>query len=222
MDYLLPCILTVFLSAGSFAATANTDALPADLVKVTKENNPNCVEYFNYKGQMYCSLMTIADKPIDPLLLSHELQNVAFDNRAWKAAWGEHKETITTIEYIPAGQNINHWSELITTQFIPGLEEVSAKEFANRFFDDLKKSGVVYTTKIIEQQGKTVIFEFQVQQPKNLQQDELQKIVKGDKGIYVLHYTIKKEDMGEKNRQKWIQHLKNSTLKNADVGELLH
>jgi hypothetical protein len=207
-------ILGLSLFIVSMGHAANPDSsLPPDVVKVTKDNNSNCVEYFNYKGAMYCSLMTIDTKPMDPSLLTYEKQNIEFDNRVWKAAWGEHKDTITTIEYLLAGQQINHWNELITSQFIPGLADVSAKEFANRVLANLKKSGVVYTAQIIDKQSKSLIFEFQVKQPQNLQQDELQKIVKGSDGIYVLHYAIKKVDMGEVNRKRWLQHLKNSSLK---------
>lgn len=212
MNYLTFIVLSFLLCSASNAVNADS-ALPPNVVKVTKENNPNCVEYYTYKGQMYCSLMTIDTKPLDPQLLSYEKQKIEFDNRVWKAVWGEHKDAITTIEYIPMGQNINHWSELITSQFIPGLPNVSAKEFANRFLADLKKTGVIYSAHFIDKQAKSVIFEFQVQQPKNLQQDELQKVVKGSDGIYVLHYANKKEDMGSNNRQKWITRLKNSTLK---------
>lgn len=211
MNYLI-VVLTFFLCSIGYTADTNS-SLPAGVVKVTKENNPNCVEYYTYKGNMYCSLMTIDAKPMDPALLAFEKQNIQFDNRVWKAAWGEHKDTITTIEYLPVGQQINNWHELITSQFIPGLADVSAKEFANRFFENLKKSGVVYKAYKIEQQGNVVIFEFQVLQPKNLQQDELQKIVKGKDGMYVLHYAIKKVDMGEGSRNQWLQHLRNSTLK---------
>ena len=212
MNYLILC-LSFFCASIGHAASSDS-ALPPDVVKVTKDNNANCVEYFNYKGAMYCSLMTIDPKPMDTKLLTYEKQHIEFDKRVWKAVWGEHKDTITTIAYLPAGQEINHWNELITSQFIPGLADVSAKEFANRVIANLKKSGVVYTTHIIEKENKLLIFEFQVQQPQNLQQDELQKIVKGNDGMYILHYAIKKVDMGEVNRKKWIQHLKDSTLKN--------
>lgn len=200
------------IGSSIYAAPSNSD-LPPEAVKVTKQNNPNCVEYFNYKGTMYCSLMTINPKPIDPKLLSYEKQNIHFDNRTWKAVWGEHKDAITSIEYIPAGQHINNWKELVTSQFLPGLSDVSAKEFANRLLSNLKKSGVVYTSKIIDKQPKTVILEFQIKQPKNLQQDELQKIVKTDEGIYVLHYAIKQSDMGAEKRHAWVQRLKASSLK---------
>lgn len=212
MMHYLSSVFCLFFFTSSFAAPSKSD-LPPEAVKVTKQNNPNCVEYFNYKGTMYCSLMTIDLKPMDKKLLVYEKQTIQFDHRAWKAVWGEHKDAITSIEYIPVGQHINHWNELITSQFIPGLPDVSAKEFANRFLSDLKKTKVVYTSKIIDKKNKSVIIEFQVKQPKNLQQDELQKIVKTDEGIYVLHYAIKKSDMGEKKRQIWIKHLQDSSLK---------
>lgn len=211
MNYLILGLSFLFISVGY---AANPDSLPANVVKVTKDNNSNCVEYFEYQGAMYCSLLTIDTKPMDPKLLTYEKQNIEFDKRVWEAVWGEHKDTITTIEYLPAGQQINHWHELITSQFIPGLADVSVKEFANRVFANLKKSGVVYTTHIVDRQKNSLIFEFQVKQPQNLQQDELQKIVKGSDGMYVLHYAIKQVDMGEVNRKKWLHHLKNSSLKN--------
>lgn len=211
MNY-LKNFLGLIICSSLQAASLGGD-LPAGAVRVTKENNPNCAEYFNYKGDMYCSVMTVSSKPIDPQLLTYEKQEIHFDNRVWKAVWGEHKEAVTAIEYIPMGQNINHWKELLTSQFFPGLSEVSAKEFANQFLSDLKKTGVIYTSNIIANQPKLVILEFQIKQPKNLQQDELQKIVKTEEGMFVLHYAVKGSDMGEKNRKAWLKRLNASVLK---------
>jgi len=59
---------------------------------------------------------------------------------------------------------------------------------------------------------RNLIFEFKVEKPLNLQQDEIQKVVKGKDGMYVIHYAIKKSDMGEINRKKWIDNIKKSTL----------
>jgi hypothetical protein len=168
---------------------------------------------------MYCSLTAIDHHPVDPKVLSYEKQTIQFDNRPWKAAWSEKTNYITTIEYLPAGEDINLWNELITTQFMPGLEKVSVKEFGNRFFNGLKKSGVIYTVDILANKPDLLMFEFRVEQPSNLQQDEIQKIVKTKEGLYAIHYAIKKLDMGKENRQKWIEHIKNSSLKNQSVQE---
>ena len=194
---------------------SESNKLPEHVVKVTLENNPKCIEYLRYHGDMYCSLVPLDKTSFDPQLMAYEQQNVHFDERPWKAAWGERKEYITSIEYIPIGQNINNWQELVTTQFIPGVADVSAKQFAQRFLADLKKSHVVYTFNILSEQKNIVIFEFQVHKPKNLQQDEIQKIVKGPKGLYILHYAIKKENMSSHNRSEWLNNLQQSTLKES-------
>jgi hypothetical protein len=196
----------------SFYAAAG--GLPPNVIKVTEKNNPKCIDYLTYKGEMYCSLTAMDSEPMDPQLLSYEKQTIQFDSRPWRAAWGKHGDSITSIEYIPVGDNINNWHELITSQFIPGFSDVSAKEWGKRFFESLEKTGIVYTTQVIENNGSVFLFEFRVQKPQNLRQDEIQKVVKGPDGIYVLHYAIKKEDMGAENRAKWIKNLKASALKN--------
>jgi hypothetical protein len=212
MNYLITGALNFLMVTTSFAA-AVTNSLPANLIKITEESNPKCVEFVTYQGEMYCSLVAIDKNPVDPNVLSYEKQKVQFDNRPWKAAWSEHTNSITYIEYIPLGDDINNWSELITTQFVPGLKQVTLKEYYKEFFSGIDKAGVTYTTNTLVDQPNLLMFEFQVQKPENLQQDEIQKMVKTDEGIYILHYAFKKEDMGKSNREKWIEYLKNSSLK---------
>ncbi|HAT9828673.1 TPA: hypothetical protein JBD88_10200, partial [Legionella pneumophila subsp. pneumophila] len=62
-------------------------------------------------------------------------------------------------------------------------------------------------------QPNLLIFEFKIQEPANLQQDEILKITKGKDGVYVLHYAIKKSDMTKENRDKWVKNLKSSFIK---------
>ena len=66
--------------------------------------------------------------------------------------------------------------------------------------------------KVIAEIPDYVIFEFRVLAPKNVEQDELQKITKGKDGFYILHYVIKKPDIGKEERQKWIENFKNSSI----------
>lgn len=212
MNVLIRSCLGLFLISSGFAESTST-ILPPNVVKVTKENNPDCIEYITYQNQMYCSLVALSTANIDPQVLTYETQNIQFDKRAWKAAWGQKTNAASTVEYIPVGDNIDRWSELVTSQYLPGLADVSAKEFKNRFIANLKKSGITYSVITIDEQPNQIIFEFKVTVPANLQQDEIQKIIKGKDGIYVLHYAVKKADMSKANRQKWIENLKKSTVK---------
>lgn len=195
------------------ASPAADDKLPPNLVKVSKDTNPKCIDYVSYKGEMYCSLVPIDATPADLNDLSQEKQKIQFDTRPWKAAWAKQTPIISSIEYIPVGESINDWHELITSQFITGLGQVSLQQFHQLLLNDLNKQGITYTTHILDEQPNELLFEFQVSQPVNLRQDELQKIVKGKEGFYILHYVIKKQDMGEEARKQWVNNLTKSTLK---------
>ncbi|MGX8786383.1 hypothetical protein ACV3VT_12885 [Legionella pneumophila] len=188
-------------------------SLPEGLIKVNKENNPKCVEFVTYKGELYCSIVPLTDSSFDSQVINYEKQIVRFDDRPWKIAWGKKTDKVVTVEYIPVGDDINNWKELITTQFMPGLTNMTPAQFGNEFLYNLNKSGVKYIVNVIEEKPELLIFEFKVQEPVNLQQDEILKITKGKDGIYVLHYAIKKSDMTKENRDKWIKNLKNSFIK---------
>ncbi len=212
MNHLIRYGIGVLLAGSCYAATSSS-SLPSNAVKVTKKSNPDCVEYIVYQNELYCSLTPLGKATVEPGIIAYETQNIQFDKRAWKAVWGEKNNAVSTVEYIPVGGNIDRWNELVTSQYFPGLEDVSAKEFKKRFIANLDKSGISYSTNVIDEQSGQIIFEFKVTVPANLQQDEIQKIIKGKNGIYVLHYAMKTANMSKENRQKWIENLKKSTIK---------
>lgn len=187
---------------------------PATLAKVTASNRTQCVEYYIYKGSLYCSATAHSEQPIDPNLLQQEKMNIVFDNRPWQAAWGKKSEDVRMLEYVPGGENINDWHELITSQFFPGLQEkVTAKQFAELFIQDLQRAGFKPIVQFLEEKNNLVIFEFRLAEPANQIQDEIQKVTTDNKGLYSLHYVIKNADMGPKNREKWLHNLQNSSIK---------
>lgn len=204
-------IVSVLIAAFSIAYASNFDV--SNLVKVTNDNNPKCVVYYHYQNEIYCSLTAPAAEKPDPQILSYEKQKIIFDNRPWSAAWGQKKDDITTVEYVPAGDNINSWHELITSQFIPGIQDkMTPLEFSESILNSLKQAGYTPEVTYMEKSPDRVIFEFRITSPENMMQDELQLISKGKDGLYILHYVIKKADMGTANRDKWLQNLKNSSL----------
>ena len=90
---------------------------------------------------------------------------------------------------------------------------ISPKQFAELFIQKLKDSDYNPIVSFLEDTSDQVIFEFRIEQPSNQIQDELQMITQDNQGLYVLNYVIKKADMGQENRQKWLQNLKNSSVK---------
>ena len=189
----------------------------SNLRKVTSDNNPSCVEYYDYQGSIYCSTKALSTEHIDPKIINNETQTIVFDGRPWQAVWGQKEDTHTTIEYVPMGDNINNWHELITSQFFPGLQnKISPEQFAAIQIKNLQDSGFNPIINVIENNQSTYIFEFRILSPANQIQDEIQKITATQNGIYILHYAIKTGDMGEKNRNLWINNFSKSTIKNTD------
>lgn len=47
---------------------------------------------------------------------------------------------MVTIEYLPAGERLDHWQELVTTQYFPELQkQATLKQFSNVIMENLKK-----------------------------------------------------------------------------------
>lgn len=185
-------------------------------IKVSPTTDAKCVTYYRYQGELYCS--TTAEKNtqlLDPHLKEYERLNIKFDDRAWQLAWGKvEKDGTTSLEYIPKGGNIENWHELITSQFFPDLQQkVTPKQFAELFHQQYLTAGYKPIVTFLEDIPNQVIVEFRFNQTKNQTYDEMQMLTQDTKGLYMLHYVVKKADMGKKEREKWLANLQNSKIK---------
>lgn len=186
----------------------------SQLIKVTPDITQKCVEYFSYQGEAYCSTTALTNQSVEPNLQATDRQNIVFDERPWQAVWGKDTPAITTIEYVPAGDDINNWSELLTSQYIPQLDKkLSAKDYYNLYAAKLKETKLNAVIKVHKESPDEIIFEFRITSPANMEQDELEKIVTTDKEIYILYYIVKKGDMGSEDRDKWLKNLEDSSVK---------
>lgn len=187
---------------------------PSDLIKVDGQSKARCVEYYSYKGEPYCSTKPLDTKPVDPAIKEYETQNIVFDGRPWQAAWGKKTPQLVTVEYVPMGEDINNWNELVTSQFFPGLQnKTTPKDFADLVIKSMKDGGYKPTVIFFKIQPDMTFFEFKIDEPESQAQDELQVIRKGKDGFYVLHYVIRNSDMGTINRRLWVENLLNSSIK---------
>lgn len=204
-------ILLLGLALAHFPLQAEMEFNPDTMIKVDKNNKANCVEYYNYKGELYCSTTANRLKQTPTDYAGYEQQTIVFDDRPWNPAWGQKTDAITTVEYIPEGDKIKNWHELVTSQYIPNMpKSVTPKKFSEEVIKYLKDSGLDPTVNIISETPNRVLFEFQVLEPENLKQHELQLISKGSNGMYVLHYVIKEAPMDEQRRTQWIERLNKS------------
>jgi hypothetical protein len=204
---------SLFTSLILFNQTANSEVDPNSLVKVNSDSKDKCVTYYNYNGEMYCSTTQQASTPVDPAVKDYEKLKIVFDARPWRAGWGEKNDTIQTVEYVTGDDTVENWKELITSQYLPGMQEkATPMDWANNAIAQLQNMGFNPIVKFIKKDPDQVIFEWRLEEPESQQQDEIQMITKDDTGLYVLHYVIKKPDMGDEARNKWIKNLENSEI----------
>lgn len=178
------------------------------LIEVNAENKSSCVEYYRAEGKLYCSTQKLqAEQP--KMAVVTDKMTMRFDGRPWYAAWGKNDNKSSTVEYIVKGDNIDNWKELVTSQYYAGLQQkISPEGFVDNFIGILKKQGFEPDWNLISKSEKEAIFEYKISQPANQVQHEIQRIITTNDGMYVVHYVVKKPDMGPAQRNKWVNLLK--------------
>jgi len=136
------------------------------------------------------------------------------DTRPWKE--GFHKEAANKSmisEYVITPETVHNWKELVTVQEFYGLQQVvSPKVYLDGLEKQLKKACPKIQLKAFEYHG-SIIYEFSVRNcPGQDNQQELGRVIRGQEGIWVLHYATKKFPLSNEDRNKWIGILKSAKL----------
>lgn len=203
-------VFACLLSVNAYAEDIDT----SKLIKVDSQNHEKCIEYYNYNKELYCSTTKLNDEELNPNLKDDEKLAIVFDQRPWRLAWGKQDSSITTLEYVANNEPVEHWNELITSQFFPDIQDkATLKEFAETFIDNFKKNGFDPVVNFREESDNRIIFELQISQPENQIQDILVLMLKDDKGVYVLQYAVKKLDMGKTARNLWVDNFKQTKIR---------
>lgn len=202
-----------FLILSLVLSLASAADIPYGVYSVNLINKPKCVEFYYNKDKLYCSPIAQTIKPIDPAILNYEKFNISLDDRFWVVAWGVRENFSSALKYIPKDDVLDHWSEMITSEYLPGLQStISPRQYFNRVIESITNAGYHPIIIITKETPDEVIAEFQVKSA-NVNQDELQRIIKTDDGFYDLHYATRTSDMGSDARTKWLSNLQKSTLK---------
>lgn len=132
-----------------------------------------------------------------------------FDGRNWKLGWSQNQGSAVFEEYVLDGESVENWTELVTIQFMPGLNEKTNPdifEAANRrdlsaVCPDIRWNSI--------SQGEDRMWEWSIQgcqgQP---DQSEIARLVRTGEGYHMFHYAIKKSPMPADKREVWIENLK--------------
>lgn len=134
-----------------------------------------------------------------------------FNGTEWKIDFADKNSSMLIVEYVTDGENVKNWKRLFTYQeLLHKLPEgITPKQFAENIEGQIKEMKLEGKFTYLESSDTEAIFEFQIMNPKDQQQDEIQRIILGkDRDFYVIHYVERKPDMGDAKRKEWIENLK--------------
>jgi hypothetical protein len=113
------------------------------------------------------------------------------------------------------GETATRWTQLFTYQQMvhPLAENITPRDVGLHIEENLKQKNLHYIFKILSATDDEAFVEFKITDPDELQQDEIQRIIKTKNNIYIMmHYVIKRQDMGIHARNAWISNLKSMPI----------
>lgn len=140
---------------------------------------------------------------------------ITIADKQWKLGFKDENKDSLIQEYVINNETVNNWTELFTFRKFKFAfpTQVTPDVFAENQLTALKSKGYQYLYTKHETSPQESIVEFRITSPVDDQQDELQRIIKTPNGEFIiLHYAVRKSDMTELERQKWITALKNIDL----------
>jgi hypothetical protein len=170
---------------------------------VRSDDEKRCVEYFIQNGKLSCN-DTITQTPPDlkPALKALPIAPV-FDGRSWHLNWWNQKPEQPMMEYGLNNEPVGTWSELVTTQFFPGLQaKLSPQQFMSIMLNELRKRGFQPQTRVLSNKPNDVIYEFIITNTPAENQHEIQRIWGSANGLYVIHYASR-PTMSDERHQQW-------------------
>lgn len=143
----------------------------------------------------------------------------SFDNRDWIQAFENQKDKTSIVEYIVKGDNIDHWSELVSVQKLVPLGATSVDQYYDEYVKALKiavsptevHSRVIHKNDSPLLKDNFILFEWWIDGESPDAQHEWFKLIKTPHSTWVLRYTTKKLNDVEKVRKTWEKILDEAT-----------
>jgi hypothetical protein len=180
-------------------------ALPAVAGQAISPKNPQrCVEYYVQDGKEACNTHVTQVSPDLRAALPVLPIAPVFDGRHWKLNWWNQQTDRPMMEYGLNDEPVGAWTELVTTQFYPGLQrKATPQQFMSLMIDEMRRQGFQPQVNIISSTPGALIYEFIITGKPSEDQHEIQRIWSSANGMYVIHYASR-PTMSEASRKQWI------------------
>jgi len=164
---------------------------------------------------VYCALLTGAYSSTVSVASAENLI-MGFKLDEWLIANESETKTQLIYEYVPPGQKIEDWTELLTVQTLkmprkpPAIDALAASSYENL----VKQCPGKVTWNVIAREipttpgGESMLFEWSVKDcPPEADQHEVARILYGKFNIFRVAYVAKTQSLMPEKRDKWIAEL---------------
>ena len=166
-------------------------------------------------------------RPSDDELASHSTQNnnaglmplerieMVYDQRSWNMGREVKQEAKYSVDYLPQGDSLPEWKEIVTIQVFGGIQDKGTpEEFALAMKKHISEwGGDKVTWNMIAASDTDCIYEWQINGKENfIDQYEIARIIKGNEGFHLVHYAKRTAAIDAAERHNWLERLKSAKL----------
>jgi hypothetical protein len=139
-----------------------------------------------------------------------------FKPEEWTLASHSENKTQRVLEFVPPGQKVESWTELLTVQTLkkprkpPAIDGLAASSYENlgQRCPGSVTSNVIARESGSERGGESILFEWSVKNcPPDADQHEVARLLYGKFSIFRVAYVAKTGALEPEKRDKWIAEL---------------
>lgn len=120
------------------------------------------------------------------------------------------------MEYVPDGQTLDNWSQLLTIQYF-GPVAITPHVLMEQARDRMQARCPNVFWKIIGQDAGSVLYEWRVSQcPALTDQHEVARLMRGIDGLHRIAYVAKVTELSQPQRDKWIKTFSEAYIEKDD------
>lgn len=133
-----------------------------------------------------------------------------FDSRSWQLGHQDADDGTSFREYILQGETVENWSELVTSLLLS--TDMAPKALVETFKNQGSQNCPSYRSTTIEESATDALFEWRHKGCRGYPpQHELKRITRVERGLLVLSYVMKTEQLPDEKRSSWLAILRAAT-----------
>lgn len=133
-----------------------------------------------------------------------------FDSRSWQLGHQNTDDMASLREYVLQGETVENWSELVSSLLL--TTDMAPRALVAVFNERGSKDCPSYRSATLEESATDILFEWRHKGCRGYPaQHELKRITRVERGLLVLSYVMKTEQLPDEKRSAWLAILRAAT-----------